>query len=71
MAASPSPGALGSPQPPTKEMVEALNNPANLEALLMNLTAPDTRVIAQAEAIVKKYLKGPVCVPGLMQQVGG
>lgn len=72
--AAPSPSSLGSPQPvpsPTKEMVESLNNPLNLEALLLQLTAPDTRTIATGEAVIKKYLKGLGCVPGLIQQIQG
>ncbi len=74
MAAAPSPSSLGSPQPipsPTKEMIDALSNPVNLEALLLQLTAPDTRTIATGEAVIKRYLKGLGCVPGLVQQIQG
>lgn len=72
--AAPSPSSLGSPQPalsPTKEMIDALANPVNLEALLLQLTAPDTRTIATGEAVIKRYLKGLGCVPGLIQQIQG
>jgi hypothetical protein len=47
-----------------------LADPRQLEALILQLTVADTQQIAQAEAIIKKYLKGPVCIGGLMQQVG-
>lgn len=55
--------------PPVKEIVSQLSNPHQLEALLLQLTTPDTQVVAQGEVIIKKYLKGPVCIGGLMQQV--
>ena len=51
------------------DVVAGLADPHQLEALLLQLTTPDTQVVAQGEAILKKYLKGPVCVGGLMQQV--
>ncbi len=69
--ATPSKGGRASTPSPSKEVLAALQNPTNLEALLLQLTAPDTQVIQQAEAIVKKYVKNPVCVAGLVQQVQG
>eukprot|EP00624_Nannochloropsis_granulata_P005606 evm.model.NODE_3984_length_32566_cov_17.902445.2 len=56
---------------PSKEVLAQLQNPTNLEALLLQLTAPDTQVIQQAEAVVKKYVKSPICVAGLVQQMQG
>lgn len=50
-------------------IVQQLSDPHQLEALLLQLCAPDTQQIAQAEGIVKKYVKNPVCVQGLIQQV--
>ncbi|EWM29705.1 Importin-beta [Nannochloropsis gaditana] len=56
---------------PSKEILTQLANPSNLEALLLQLTAPDTQIIQQAEAVIKKYVKSPVCVAGLVQQLQG
>lgn len=44
--------------------------PTQLESVLLQLTANDTQVIAQAEGIIKKYAKGPGCIQGFLQQVG-
>lgn len=66
------PNKSRTPSPaPSKEVLAQLQNPTNLEALLMQLTAPDTQVIQQAEAVVKKYVKSPICVAGLVQQMQG
>ena len=43
--------------------------PAQLEACLMQLMAPDTTSIKQAEDVLKKYLKQMDCIAGFMTQI--
>lgn len=40
-----------------------------LNQALTQLLAPDTAGVKQAEAALKPYLKNPLCLGGLLQQV--
>lgn len=60
---------MGSKKEERELVMARLADPHQLEAVLLQLTAPDTQQIAQAEGIIKKYAKSPACIPGFMQQV--
>lgn len=53
------------------QVMAYLQNPLELERLLLQLTVANTQQIKDAEAIIKKVCKCPESVVALMQQVTG
>lgn len=57
--------------PHLQQQLASLSVPVHLEALLLQITNPNTQQIAAAEVIVKAYLKMPECCVGFVQQLQG